>query len=545
MRTTPFAHQQECYDRTRDLVEFAVWWEQGTGKSKLIVDTACHLFTEGKITGLLIVAPNGVQGNFVTQEMPPHAWVEYRGFVYDTGRASTKRGQGELERVMAPDVLCLQVMAIAYDSVKTKRGLAAAQDFLRVHRALCVLDESTAISEPRTERSKAVMTLGPLATYRRVMSGTPVAEGPFKIFNQMKFLNANYWKRHGLTSYMVFKSSFAVFRTQRAAAGHQFQQLLHYQNIDYLQKLIAEHSSRVLKEDVLDLPPKLYTKVEFEMAPKQRRIYDDLVSHLIAEIDEEHQVEAMTALVRLTRLQQITSGYVGVSEVPPPAEGDIVLWRQPDFELKGEIRRIDVDHCEVVGQKTLGEVVIAENDLEIVRLDDPALIRLVNAEPATVDLFDKPEDNPRVQALMAILEPITTKVIIWARYTRDINNICHMLGDRAVRYDGQVRTADRETALHRFRTDDTIQYFVANPATLSMGVTLTIAKTVIYYSNNFQLEKRLQSEDRAHRIGQTVSVNVIDLIAQGSVDEKIVTALRKKFSLAATVTGDRLREWIS
>jgi SNF2 family DNA or RNA helicase len=119
-----------------------------------------------------------------------------------------------------------------------------------------------------------------------------------------------------------------------------------------------------------------------------------------------------------------------------------------------------------------------------------------------------------------------------------------MLGTEAVRYDGLVGTTDRELALERFRTDDSIRYFVANPATISMGVTLTQAKTVIYYSNTFQLEKRLQSEDRAHRIGQTSSVNVIDMIATDTVDEKIVTALRKKFNLAATVTGDRLREWI-
>jgi SNF2 family DNA or RNA helicase len=85
---------------------------------------------------------------------------------------------------------------------------------------------------------------------------------------------------------------------------------------------------------------------------------------------------------------------------------------------------------------------------------------------------------------------------------------------------------------------------VGNPQTGGYGITLTAANTVIYYSNGYDLEKRLQSEDRAHRIGQKKSVTYIDLIAEKTVDEKIVKALRKKIDIASQIMGEELKEWI-
>lgn len=546
MKTKPFEHQQTDFDRTKELQIFAVWWEQGLGKSKLIIDTVCHLHLHKDLTGLLVIAPNGVHGNFLMQEWPVHVWdgIDWVGHVHYTSKAGTRAGKSGAEKVCDSGKK-LAVLVMSYDAVRTKVGFDLATRFLKAHRAMMLLDESTAIADPGTERSKRIAKLGPMAVYRRVMSGTPVAEGPFKIFNQMKFLDVNYWKNYGYTSFFVFKQSFALFKTQRAAQGHQFQQLLRYQNLDYLQKLIADHSSRVLKEDALDLPPKLYSRVEFELDPKQRKIYDDLVNTLRAEIDAEHTLEAATALIRLTRLQQITSGFVVAGEMPPPAIGDVVQYATPDNSgvLVGEITNLDGDNALCLGTLTHGETA-TENQVFQVDLKLPGVARLVAANPKTIEIFEKPADNPRLDALLTILEPITHKVIIWARFRKDIDLICNALGDKAVRYDGAVNDAGRLAALDRFRNDDSVRYFVANPAAISMGVTLTQAKTVIYYSNTFQLEKRLQSEDRAHRIGQDVSVNIIDMVATDTVDEHIVATLRKKFDLAASVVGDRLREWL-
>jgi len=89
-----------------------------------------------------------------------------------------------------------------------------------------------------------------------------------------------------------------------------------------------------------------------------------------------------------------------------------------------------------------------------------------------------------------------------------------------------------------------VRFLIGTPATGGYGITLTEANTVIYYSNGYDLEKRMQSEDRAHRIGQKKTVTYVDLIADDTVDEKIVKALRRKINIASEVMGEELRAWI-
>ena len=87
--------------------------------------------------------------------------------------------------------------------------------------------------------------------------------------------------------------------------------------------------------------------------------------------------------------------------------------------------------------------------------------------------------------------------------------------------------------------------FVGNSRTGGFGITLTEANTVIYFSNNYDLEIRLQSEDRAHRIGQKNNVTYIDLVSPKTIDDKILTALENKQNIANTVLGEELKEWFS
>ncbi len=158
--------------------------------------------------------------------------------------------------------------------------------------------------------------------------------------------------------------------------------------------------------------------------------------------------------------------------------------------------------------------------------------------------------NNRIDELLAALEEVDGKVIIWANYRKDIerikNRLQHEYGMTAVAsYYGDTEAEERQEIVTRFQDpDDNLRFFVGNPRTGGYGLTLTAAKTVIYYSNNFDLEVRLQSEDRAHRIGQTSKVTYIDLITPGTVDEHIVKALRSKINIASAVLGEELKEWL-
>jgi len=156
----------------------------------------------------------------------------------------------------------------------------------------------------------------------------------------------------------------------------------------------------------------------------------------------------------------------------------------------------------------------------------------------------------RIKELLATIEECGGKIIIWANYRRDIENIKNALAEAygmttVATYYGDTEAEDRQTIVERFQDPNSgLRFFVGNPRTGGYGLTLTEAKTVIYYSNNFDLEVRLQSEDRAHRIGQTKSVTYIDFISPNTVDEHIVKALRSKINIASQVLGEQLKEWI-
>ena len=165
------------------------------------------------------------------------------------------------------------------------------------------------------------------------------------------------------------------------------------------------------------------------------------------------------------------------------------------------------------------------------------------------DGMTQPIKNNRIDELMDVLEETEGKAIIWAHYQYDITNIIkevikvHGPGS-IVDYYGLTPQDQRQKNIKKFQNDDKCRFIVGTPATGGYGITLTAANTVVYYSNGYDLEKRLQSEDRAHRIGQKKSVTYVDLICEETVDEKIVKALRKKINIASEVLGEELKSWI-
>jgi len=159
--------------------------------------------------------------------------------------------------------------------------------------------------------------------------------------------------------------------------------------------------------------------------------------------------------------------------------------------------------------------------------------------------------SKRMDALEEIVNEHDGKAIIWSRFRYDIIQITEMLNKKfgegcAVSYFGDTSDDDRAAAVVNFQNPNhPLKFFVGNPATAGYGLTLTEANLVVYYANDFNLETRIQSEDRAHRIGQKNNVTYIDLICEGSIDERIVKALRTKIDIGAKVLGEDAREWLS
>ena len=167
------------------------------------------------------------------------------------------------------------------------------------------------------------------------------------------------------------------------------------------------------------------------------------------------------------------------------------------------------------------------------------------------DGTETPINNNRIDELIEVIAEMQGKIIIWANYRQNILEIVETLqglfgADAVASYFGDTTPDERERVIKQFQDpDSSLRFFVGNTQTGGYGITLTEAQNVIYYSNNFDLEKRLQSEDRAHRIGQKNNVTYVDLVAKDTVDEKIVTALRNKLDLAQEVLGDdKWEDWL-
>ena len=157
--------------------------------------------------------------------------------------------------------------------------------------------------------------------------------------------------------------------------------------------------------------------------------------------------------------------------------------------------------------------------------------------------------NNRITELMDVLDETEGKAIIWGHWQKDIQNIVNEIEKvhgpgSVVSYYGLTPQEDRQDNIRKFQSDPKCRFMVGTPSTGGYGITLTAANTVIYYSNGYDLEKRLQSEDRAHRIGQKKNVTYVDIIAEKTVDEKIVKSLRKKINIASEVLGEELKDWI-
>jgi SNF2 family DNA or RNA helicase len=175
----------------------------------------------------------------------------------------------------------------------------------------------------------------------------------------------------------------------------------------------------------------------------------------------------------------------------------------------------------------------------------------------TTPFFQNPLENPRIQQLLEIVEQIEYKIIIFCKYTREINEIVTLLNERygdgaAVRFNGEVKQKERQANIERFAND--ARFFVANKTTAGYGLNLQFCNYVIFYNNDWDYATRSQAEDRVHRIGQEKNVHIIDICASGTLDHRILACLRRKENMVEAFKGfiekmkDRdiktLHEWL-
>lgn len=211
------------------------------------------------------------------------------------------------------------------------------------------------------------------------------------------------------------------------------------------------------------------------------------------------------------------------------------IYEKVYFDLSAEQKRLyKIIREEVILEMAEGRVTAQLAITKLLRLS-----QLISGYVTTEDgdVIDIKGGDVKLKLLKDILEDNDEKTIIWCRFIHEIHQVTAMLGDECVSYYGATESDDRTKNVHSFQNNPKIKYFVANK-TASTGLTLTAASSVIYYSNSYSLEDRLQSEDRAMRIGQKNNVVYRDLVARGTVDESIIKALRSKQNIADMILKD-------
>lgn len=486
--TKPYAHQLKALDAARGRREFAYLMEMGTGKTKVAIDEACQLYEAGEIDTFFILAPKGVYLNWMLYEIPPHMpkRIRDKALIAEWQPGGGPEYHKKVLRRLCKPHTSLRVLVMNTEALGAgDLGVRFASAFLHSGRCYMVVDESTLIRSD-SNRTKAVCRLGPLAEYRRIMTGSPVAKWPLDLFWQFQFLRPGIL---GSRDWFPFRARYAVmqkakYTIKRKNADGSIRDtgkfptvVVAYRNTDDLADRMSQHSFRVTKAECLDLPPKVYVRREVELTAEQKRLYDEMRDFSVAQLDSENLVTATLAITKMMRMHQLVCGHTKDDD--------------------------GVEH-------------------------------------------DVPSN--RVDALMQVIAEVSGKVIIWSNYRRAIAKIVDALTETysaaavAQYHGGNVKS--RQTDVDRFLTDPDCRYMVSNQQTGGLGNTWVVATTVVYFSNNYDLLERMQSEDRAHRSGQLHKVTYVDLVAPGTVDEKIIKALRKKIDISVAITRDGYKAWL-
>ena len=451
---------------------FAYFMEMGTGKTKVLIDNLAMLYDKGKVDGALIVAPKGVVKTWYEQELPTHLPDHIENVTVLWQPNITKAQQEKLESLFEIET-ALHILIMNVEAFSTDKGVKFASKFLNSHKTLMAVDESTTIKTPTAKRTKNIIGLGRHAKYRRIMTGSPITKNPLDLYTQCEFLDPYLLD---FTSYYAFRNRYAEMKTMHLR-GRSIQVVDEFKNLGELSETVKTFSERVLKEDCLDLPPKVFMKRYISLTNDQKKVYQQMKKAAMAVLNGK-VTTTMTVLTQLMRLHQITCGHFTADD--------------------GSTQAVD---------------------------------------------------NNRLNELMNVLAETEGTAIFWASSQLIVGEIIQRIikeygEDSYVHYYGLTSQEDRQDNIRKFQNDPKCRFIVGTPQTGGYGITLTQAHTVIYYSNGYDLEKRLQSEDRAHRIGQKKTVTYIDLIAEDTVDEKIVKALRDKINIASEVMGEELKEWI-
>jgi SNF2 family DNA or RNA helicase len=199
-KTKPYKHQITALEKSWNKPEYAFFMEMGTGKTKVLIDNLSMLYDKGAVDGALIIAPKGVVSTWHNQEIPTHLPNHIQNVTVLWQANITKTQQEKLNSLFETGE-DLHILIMNVEAFSTDKGTAFAKKFLRSHKSLIVIDESTTIKNPKAKRTKNILSMRELTKFRRIMTGSPVTKNPLDLYSQCEFLDP----------YLLNFSSFYAF----------------------------------------------------------------------------------------------------------------------------------------------------------------------------------------------------------------------------------------------------------------------------------------------------------------------------------------------
>lgn len=431
---------------------FCNFSEMGTGKTLTMIAAANQLAQAGQVSRVLTVCPNSLKHNWAAELK--RSCMDWHVVVLDGDREARKR------------LLLKAVPGKLVWVIVNYEALVGLTKELREHGfELIIADEAHQIKNHKAQKTKALKALP--ASYRWALTGTPISQNPLDIWSIFDWIITDYLGK----SFYAFRARYA-----NVYSGAGFPMIKGWKNLDELKKRLEPYSVRVLKAECLDLPPKIYQTITVDLSAPEQKVYRHMADRMIAEVNGMDLV-ASTVLTKLTKLQQITSGFVYVDENP---------------------------------------VLVGTSKLKV---------------------------------LQELIESLAGhKVIVWCHFKEEVERIAACLFEmkRAhMRFIQEMDEDQRRDAVKQFKESNEDLVFVGSVAIGGVGINLQAASHCIYFSNSWSLIDRQQSEDRLHRYGQDAeAVNYYDLVARETIDEYVLSCIRKKVDLSKKITGDDLKQII-
>lgn len=530
-----YRHQEEDINRFKDIAVIPLFNEMGTGKSITAMTIALYKFNKGDINAVLVIAPNGVHMQWATEEVPKalDGKCEYTCYcVYG------KRG---LKKFPTFTSTGLHIICTNIDTFSTSNKWMNITEWANANKTFIILDEATSIKSPKAKRTQRILyafndteyykrrivSSKPKSVARAILTGTPSTNGPMDLWAMMEFLQPNFFGMNWyafqnkyamhtvftvsdkdnrsrkipillnaeawedikkMNTYfeanMVFGISEDTYRTIQSQDKYSGP----YKHAEVLRAKLNEVASFRLLKDCTDMPKQNYITRKCEMDDIISDAYDSMVKEFIAEYEGKVST-AKNKIGVMIRLQQISSGFISSL---PITDDDTVMTADGD------------------------ELVDDPKENEITWLG---------------------KSNGKLRQLYADVAELDKPIIIITHFSAEASRI---YDDLSTQYRCCLMTGWRKIGSIDGFKEGEYDICIANIRVISRGFNMQRSHTVLFYSNTFSLEDRLQTEGRIWRIGQTEPCQYIDYVYENTIDEKIVSVLQQKQSFLEYIRNENL-----